>query len=90
MNNKVAKFGVLREDLADLSHEIWAHWMAYLFSQCEEGPNGTVIIPEDKANRWQRQAVTRYADLSEQEKESDRERADKILHLIFEYLISEQ
>lgn len=88
MNNKVAKFGVLREDLADLSHEIWAHWMAYLFSQCEEGPDGTVIIPQDKADRWWRQAVTVYANLSEQEKESDREQADKILKVISGHLIT--
>jgi len=26
----------LIEKLADVSHDIWTHWMKYLFSQCKE------------------------------------------------------
>ena len=70
----------LIEKLADLSHDIWAHWMKYLFSQCRENENsGNFIIPKDLVSRWHRQMTTDYIDLSEKEKESDREQARKII-----------
>jgi hypothetical protein len=78
-----------REDLANLSHEIWAHWMTYMFSRCEETQGGT-LIPFELEQRWKRQMQTDYADLSEKEKESDREQADKILRIILSYLLPSQ
>ena len=79
MKNKVSS---LREQLAGLQHEIWAHWMRYLFSVCQENPDGSFIIPAKKAQRWLRQIETSYVDLSESEKKSDREQADKILGIL--------
>ena len=72
-----------REKIASLQHEIWSHWMKYMFSQCYQvGETGdTWIIPPAKVKRWQRQMVTSYSDLSKKEKESDRHHADKILAL---------
>jgi hypothetical protein len=72
----------MREQLADLQHEIWAHWMRYLFSVCQENPDGSFTIHPEKAQRWLRQINTPYADLSESEKNSDREQADKILDIL--------
>lgn len=74
----------IRELVADVSHEIWAHWMKYLFSRCEDDDLGIVIMRED-ARHWQRQVRTTYEDLTEREKDSDREQADKILKVINEY-----
>jgi hypothetical protein len=74
----------LREALAAVSHEIWAHWMKYLFSRClgqAAGISGSVI-PQKEADRWRRQMETAYADLTEKEKDSDREQADKILKVL--------
>jgi len=69
----------LREELAALSHDIWAHWMRYLFTISIWNSDGSVTIQADDVKRWFRQAQTDYADLSEAEKESDRHQADKIL-----------
>jgi hypothetical protein len=62
-----------REDLlAEIQHEIWSHWMKYMFSICiENGEEGFVTIPKEKVNRWKRQLNTLYKDLSPDEKLSD-------------------
>lgn len=72
----------LREALADVSHEIWAHWMRYLFSVAITEPDGARTIPADKVRRWTRQMATPYAELPESERVSDLEQADKILAVI--------
>lgn len=69
----------LREALADISHDIWTHWMRWQFSVCTQNEDGSLTIPAEKVARWLRQMGTDYADLSEREKDSDREQADKIL-----------
>lgn len=80
----------LREALADLQHEIWAHWMRYQFSQCRAEPEhseaeiDSAVIPYEKVKRWTRQMGTPYAELSEKEKDSAREQADKIIALLLE------
>lgn len=71
----------LREELANVQHSIWAHWMKYLFTTCQKNDDGSVLIPAEKVIRWTRQVNTEYKDLSEQEKKSDRDQADKILNL---------
>jgi hypothetical protein len=63
----------LIEILADAEHASWARWMVYLFSKSNENADGSVTIPSPLAARWQRQAATPYAALSEPEQESDRE-----------------
>jgi hypothetical protein len=81
----------LREALAALQHEIWSHWMKYQFSCCHEevdvvflrgDSTGARIIPAEKVERWQRQTNQHYDMLSEKERDSDREQADKILALL--------
>jgi hypothetical protein len=68
-----------RERLADVSHDIWAHWMRYMFKQGSFDFGGGWHMPRYMVDRWYRQMDTRYADLTEREKESDREQADKII-----------
>lgn len=86
----------LREDLAALSHEIWAHWMKYMDKQVVEilDRDGEYwfAIPMDKHERWFRQMITPYAKLSWKEQESDRDQADKIIDLLYEqgYLVHEE
>ena len=72
----------LREQLADVQHAIWGHWMGYMFSCGWTDWNGCWIMPADKYQRWARQMVTPYAELTEKERMSDREQADKILAVI--------
>lgn len=69
----------LREELAAVQHDIWAHWMRWLFSVSAANDDGSVTIPADKVERWTRQMNTDYDDLSEKEQASDLEQADKVL-----------
>jgi hypothetical protein len=63
---------VILEELASAQHDIWAHWMKYLFSKCITPVDGSCIILPADVERWKRQCATSYDDLSEDEKESDR------------------
>jgi len=73
----------MREKLASLAHEMWSEWMKYLFSKCIQPTyNSTLIIPASAVNRWSRQMKTPYSELSEEEKESDRREADRMLECI--------
>ena len=69
----------IREEVAAIQHSIWAHWMKYLFRVSIHNPDGSVTVPAEQAERWMQQVETAYQDLSEHEKDSDREQADKIL-----------
>lgn len=74
-----------REKLADLCHSQWSGWMEYLFSKCDLQKDGTVFMPRWAVNRWSRQLGSTYADLTEEEKESDRKEADRFLKLFNEH-----
>lgn len=72
----------LLEKLAAIEHERWADWQGYVHRQCcqirWEFPVNTftfggTVIPQPLVERWERQIDTPYAELSESEKESDRE-----------------
>jgi len=97
-DKKMAPTKDLRETLAEVQHEIWAHWMRYQLSVCMRGGNITldgdvvagpvVVIPRDKVERWERQLATPYEELSEKEKYSDREQADKILEVLGKHILN--
>jgi hypothetical protein len=70
------------EELADLEHRQWAHWMRYLFGQCEHHPDGSATIPPHLVACWQRQMDAPYAHLTEREKDSDREWARKVIEIL--------
>ncbi len=73
----------LREELAAYAHEAWSGWMRYLFQKARNPhEDGSVMIDGQHVMRWMRQMETDYADLPEEEKESDRREADKILRLL--------
>lgn len=78
----------LREKLAAIEHERWADWQRYVHSLCYENkgiggePTGELTIPSELAGRWERQIETPYNELSEKEKDSDREQVDRYWQLI--------
>jgi hypothetical protein len=74
--------GGLVEQLAAVEHERWSHWQRYLHSKCIRQPDGSLLLPADLVTRWEKQIDTQYAELSVQEKESDREQVRKYLPLI--------
>lgn len=73
------------ERLAAIEHERWAGWMRHLFSKCgsvwhrDGGTTGEQAIPLWAVVNWTRQMNTPYADLTEEEKESDRAEVRKTL-----------
>lgn len=69
------------EALANLAHEQWSGWMEYLFEKSTKNTDGTVTIPKWAVDRWKKQMTTPYAELTEEEKESDRVEARKMLSL---------
>lgn len=72
----------LLEELAASEHERWSHWQRYLHDQCVPGPDGSLVIPGDKARRWSTQMSTPYSELSDEERESDREQVRRYLPII--------
>lgn len=76
----------LRERLAEVEHQRWADWQRYLHSKCTRNPDGSLTIPADSVTHWERQIVTPYAELTEREKDSDREQVDRYWPLLVEHL----
>jgi hypothetical protein len=81
----------LIERLADLEHEQWAHWTRYMLTTLRplletHDPTVWTQAEIDKARGclagWWRQIATPYAELSEREKDSDREWAEKALAIV--------
>jgi hypothetical protein len=70
------------EQLAAIEHERWSHWQRYLHSQCIPGADGSLVIPARLVSRWAAQMSTDYADLTDAEKESDREQVRRYLSVI--------
>lgn len=62
------------EKLAELEHKQWIHWTRYMLDN----------LTTENIDRWKKQIETPYAELSEKEKESDRDWAKKVLDLIRE------
>ena len=65
----------LIEELSDLEHKQWGHWTKYMLDNLTE---------ENKKN-WKRQINTKYIDLSEEQKDMNREWAEKVLKIVLKY-----
>ena len=72
----------LMEQLAAVEHERWSHWQRYVHSKCVRQPDGSLLLPADLVERWDEQIDTKYAELNDQERESDRVQVRKYLPLI--------
>lgn len=70
------------EDPAALEHERWSRWQRHVHARCAPGDDGSLTIPAGLASRWARQMSVPYAELSEAEKESDREQVRRYLPTI--------
>lgn len=89
MNNEEVStlLETLLERLAAVEHERWSHWQRYMHSKATLQPDGSLLIPSDLVRQWERQIATPYNELTEKEKESDREQVRKYLPVIEEALI---
>jgi hypothetical protein len=72
----------LVEALAAVEHQQWSHWQRYVHDRGKVQPDGALLLPPELVSRWERQISTSYEDLSEDEKESDREQVRRYLPII--------
>lgn len=72
----------LIELLADYEHKRWSKWQSYLFSKSIKNDDGSVTIPKELVERWNRQIKTDYSCLSETEKDSDRNCAKELIKIL--------
>ncbi len=91
MNTKEQWEEELIEKLASIEHDRWAGWQKYMHSLCTKNHDGTLTIPIDRVERWERQIGTRYDTLPEREKEYDRIEVRKYLPILLsEIQLAEQ
>ncbi len=81
----------LREQLAAIEHERWADWQKWCHKVLRDNLNlnGLNVELENVLLRWDKQIATPYKDLSEREKQSDREQVDRYWPII-EALITKE
>ena len=73
----------MRKKLAKNQHEIWSHWMKYMFSQGQMQEDGSWRMPAEKVERWQRQLRAGFEELEALgETTSDYEMADWVLRTL--------
>ncbi len=73
------KYDIIRDKLAEQVHIQWSGWMEYLFKQGNFNDDGTWTMNRWAVSRWSRQKDTPYGELTESEKMSDINEADKFL-----------
>ena len=81
MKNKYKRLNdiELGRELASRIHVIWSDWMTSLFSKSKKNADGSVTLPKDRVERWERQIKTIYDDLSPEEQQLDLEQVEKII-----------
>ena len=72
----------LFEKLSEIEHQRWADWQKYVHNKGTKNDDGSITLPSHLVIQWERQINTPYAELSEREKESDREQVKRYFHLI--------
>ncbi|WP_231877974.1 hypothetical protein [Gluconobacter albidus] len=72
----------LIDELASIEHERWAHWQRYMHDKAARQSDGSLLIPSNLVAKWERQIDTPFNELSDKEKESDREQVEKYLPII--------
>ena len=77
----------LLEKLAELEHEQWNHWIQYQHSLRKSMVN---YVYAQKWKEWLKLSKIGYDKLTENQKESDREWARKVLKLLEEHRGVEQ
>jgi|GEM_PF-893089 len=76
----------LIEILANIEHTRWANWQKYLHSLCIKNEDGSLTIPKERVDWWNKEIETSYYDLEEHIKQYDRDEVMNTLNAINEYL----
>ncbi len=78
----------LIEKLAAIEHDRWSDWQKWVHEQLIPTLKGdpNFQIPKDTIRRWHDQIITPYADLTEKEKQSDRDQVMRYWPLLDSYI----
>ncbi len=71
-----------KEELASDEHDRWSRWMKHLFTKGKKNDDGSFTIDTESVKIWERQIKTDYKDLSQYEKDSDRDEVDRTIKII--------
>lgn len=85
-NNISTVLNGMMEQLAAVEHERWSHWQRYMHGKGERQPDGSLVIPPQLVTRWERLMATPYEELTNAERESDREQVRRYLQTIIDGL----
>lgn len=72
----------LLETLASIEHERWSHWQRYMHDKGVRNPDGSLTLSPVLVAHWERLIATPYNQLTEQERESDREQVRRYIGVI--------
>lgn len=86
---KILESGEVIDRLASIEHDRWSHWQRYVHTHCQRHEDGSLIIPPELVARWERQIETPFSDLSEDERESDRQQVREYLPVVIEALVDQ-
>jgi len=70
------------EKLADNEHNRWSNWQKYVHSKCIKNEDGSLTIPKQYVEHWEHEINTKYKDLPENIKESDRKEVRQVLKIL--------
>ena len=62
------------EELAELEHKQWMQWAKDILK--------TEDITEERSKRWKEESFKSYKDLTEEQKDMDREWAEKVYNIV--------
>lgn len=69
------------ERMAEEVHQMWSNWMKHLFTQGWVLTDQGFKINTEATKRWRRQMTTQYSQLSEDEKQVERDIARRYLNV---------
>lgn len=72
----------LTDALAAVEHERWSHWQRFVHDTATRQPDGSLLLPAELVEKWERQISTPFHRLSEAERDSDREQVKRYLPLV--------
>lgn len=76
----------LLELLSAQEHQRWASWQKYLHEKCIKNEDGSLTIPKESVDWWEMEIKTSYNNLTEEQKESDRNEVRPVINIIQNYL----
>lgn len=86
MNHDEERIKQMLEFFASIEHNRWSNWQKYMHSKIMPTAHDSLMeIGAEWVNRWNRQINTTYDELSEAEKESDREQVYPYIEAMKEY-----